>query len=71
MSNQKLFEKHTDKHANHQMCIQRVVGNGIVHMGLFCKECKTDNWITWLTTTEANRYKKKFKLKQLPTRVIQ
>ncbi len=53
------------------MCIQRVVGNGIVHMGLFCKECKTDNWITWLTTTEANRYKKKFKLKQLPTKVIQ
>lgn len=53
------------------MCLQKVTGNGVTHIGLFCQQCKTNginDWITWLTKQEANQYKKKFKLKQLPTR---
>jgi len=71
MSNEKLKNQHTEKHKNHQMCLQQVVGNGVTHIGLFCKQCKvggTNAWITWLDKKEVKYLKKKMKIKELPTR---
>jgi hypothetical protein len=68
MNKTKLFGDHTEAHLGHQLCIQKVVGNGVTHIGLFCKTCNKNNWITWLTKQEVRDYKKRFKLKQIPTR---
>jgi hypothetical protein len=71
MNIEKLNNQHTEKHKNHQMCLQKVTGNGVTHIGLFCKQCKvggTNAWIIWLTSKEAKQMKKDFKLKQLPDR---
>jgi hypothetical protein len=68
MNKNKLYGDHTEAHLDHQLCIQKVVGNGVTHIGLFCQTCKKNNWITWLTKQEVKFYKKRFKLKQIPTR---
>lgn len=71
MNTEKLFNQHKEKHKDHPMCIQRVIGKGVTHIGLFCEKCKvggTNAWIIWLTSKEAKQMKKDFKLKQLPDR---
>jgi hypothetical protein len=68
MTKHKLLNKRTNKHANHQLYLQQVIGNGVVHMGLFCQKCKRNNWITWLNKDETEEYKKTYKIKELPPR---